>query len=128
MIHSIGVDIVNIERIEKLLKKSGEEFLKKIFTLAEIKISKNYKGKKYAAYFAKRFAAKEAVAKAFGTGFGKIEFKEISVEKEKSGKPVIKLAGKAKKLLGKKSKIHLSLSDEYPFAVAMVIISSSADH
>src|SRR5271154_147593 len=104
MIVGIGIDIVNIERIEKLLEKSGEQFLKKIFTPEEIKIAEKYKGKKYAAYFAKRFAAKEAVVKAFGTGIGKIEFREISVEKEKSGKPVIKLKGKAKKLSGKKSK------------------------
>jgi len=128
MITGIGIDMVDIRRIEKVLIKSEKKFLKKYFTKSEIKFSKKYKGKKYPAYFAKRFAGKEAVAKAFGTGFGKIEFKEISVEKEKSGKPEIKLSGKAKKLLGKKSKIYLSLSDEYPFAVAMVIISSSKDH
>ncbi len=127
MITGIGIDMVNIQRIEKILVQSEKKFLKKYFTKAEIKLSKKYKGKKYAAYFAKRFAAKEAMAKAFGTGFGKVELKEISVEKAKSGKPMIKLSGKAKTLAGKKSKIYLSLSDEYPFAVAMVIISSSKD-
>jgi len=123
MISGIGIDIVDIRRIEKLLKKDGERFLGKIFTAKEIALAKNYRGKKYAAYFAKRFAAKEAVAKALGTGFGKsLEWREINIEKEKSGRPVIKLKGKAMKLAGEKNILHLSLSDEYPFAVAMVAV------
>jgi holo-[acyl-carrier protein] synthase len=121
MIHGVGVDIVNIERIEKILKKSPEKFLEKYFTAGEIELGKKYKGKKHAAYFAKRFAAKEAAAKALGTGFGKnLAFKDIEVTKEKSGKVGIKLHGKAAKL-AKKTTLYLSLSDEYPFAVAMVV-------
>jgi len=121
MISGIGIDIVDIRRIDKLLKKNGERFLHKIFTAEEIEISKNYRGKKYAAYFAKRFAAKEAVAKALSSGFGKnLEWREINIGKEKSGRPVIMLKGKARKLAGENTSLHLSISDEYPFAVAMV--------
>jgi len=129
MISGIGIDIVDIRRIEKILLKSQEKFLEKYFTANEIRLSKKYKGKKYASYFAKRFSAKEAVAKALGTGFGKsLAFKDIEVIKEKSGRPEIRLKGKATRLAGKNVKFHISLSDEYPFAVAMVVVIAGKKH
>ena len=126
-IFGIGTDIVNIKRIKKILKNNGSRFKNKIFSENEI----NYCEKKRdpAPFYAKRFAAKEAFTKALGTGFRKgITFKNISVINDKNGKPSIKLSGKVKRYLKKKIKsnkysIHLSLSDDRPWAQATVIIS-----
>ena len=125
-IFGIGTDIVNIKRIEKLLKKNST-FKKKIFTNEEI----NYCQKKNNpfSYFAKRFAAKEAFSKALGTGIVKdVNFKNIQVSNNKNGKPFIKLKGDTaiffkRKIKSKKSSIYLSLSDDLPWAQATVIIS-----
>ena len=126
-IFGIGTDIINIQRIEKSLKKKGDLFKKRIFTKNEIKYYKNRNT--YAAHFAKRFAAKEALSKALGTGIREgIDFKNIEIYNDKNGKPFIKLNGNAKKYLKKKLKrkkynIFLSLSDDKPWACATVIIS-----
>ena len=126
-IFGIGTDIVNVERIKKILKKKGNNFKKRVFSKKEIFYCEN-KIKSY-TYFAKRFAAKEALSKALGTGIRKgINFKEIVVHNIKSGKPSIKLFGITKKktnqiLKRKKYSIFLSLSDDKPFAIATVIIS-----
>ena len=120
----IGVDIVENFRITKSLKNNL--FIKRIFSNSEILIAKTIKDKK--SYYSKRFAAKEAFAKALGTGVSKgISFNEISVNNNKDGAPFIELLGKTKictnNLIKKKNKIYLSLSDEKLFALAMVIIS-----
>ena len=119
MIIGVGVDIIDIRRIEKLLKKDGQRFIDRVFTKAEQKKATSIKNKeKRAAYYAKRFAAKEAYAKAIGTGIGKgVKFQDITVISEKSGKPTLKVAKE-------KRKIHLSLSDEYPYAQAFVVVES----
>ena len=125
-IFGIGTDLANINRIEKSLK--NKNFKKRIFDISEITKCNNHINK--ANCFAKRFAAKEAFGKALGTGISNgINFKEITVHNIKSGKPKIKLLGKTKKIVNKiikKSKfsIFLSLSDDKPFAVATVVISS----
>ena len=125
-IFGTGVDIVNIKRISKLLKNNNNAFTKRLFTQREIKSCKK-KDKNYACY-AKKFAAKEAFSKAIGTGVGKFfQFKEIEVLNNLSGAPNLKFTSKSlkniKKIIKKKKfKIHLSLADDDPWAVASVII------
>ena len=124
-IFGIGTDIVNINRIKKSLK--NKVFINRIFNSIEINKCKSHFNK--ANCFAKRFAAKEAFTKALGTGISNgINFNEIIVNNIKSGKPDIKLTGQTKKVVNKlikKSKfsIFLSMSDDKPFALAVVIIS-----
>ena len=126
-IFGIGTDIVNIKRIKKILKNNGTRFKNKIFSESEI----NYCEKKRdpAPFYAKRFAAKEAFSKALGTGIRKgISLKNIIIFNDVYGKPKIKLKGSTynylkKKVKSKKYNIHLSLSDDEPWAQATVIIS-----
>ena len=126
-IFGIGTDIVNVERIKKILKKKGNNFKKRVFSKKEIFYCEN-KIKSY-TYFAKRFAAKEALSKALGTGIRKgIDFKDIEVINDKFGKPKINLKGSVnnylkRKIKNKKYFIYLSLSDDIPWAQATVIIS-----
>jgi holo-[acyl-carrier protein] synthase len=126
-IFGIGTDIVNIKRIEKSLEEYRNTFKARIFTKDEISYCE--KSKNPASFFAKRFAAKEALSKALGTGIRKgINFKDIEILNDKYGKPFIKLKGKTKSFLKKKVKnktynIYLSLSDDKPWAQATVIIS-----
>ena len=120
----IGVDIIQNSRIKKAI--INQSFVNRNFTKAEILSSK----KKYfkTNYFAKRFAAKEALVKSIGTGIGKsINFKDINVINDKSGKPNIKLTNKVNDLIVKKFRtrkfdIFLSLSDEKNYSIAFVII------
>ena len=126
-IFGIGTDIVNIKRIKKILKNNGTRFKNKIFSESEI----NYCEKKRdpGPFYAKRFAAKEAFSKALGTGIRKdINLKNIIIFNDAYGKPKIKLKGSTynylkKKIKSKKYNIHLSLSDDAPWAQATVIIS-----
>ena len=124
-IYGIGTDIISVDRIKKTLKKKN--FLYRIFNIQEI--TKCKKLSSSSNCYAKRFAAKEAFAKALGTGISKgIKFNEIIILNEKNGKPFIKLAGDTKKIIKKKFKnkkliISLSLSDEKKYALALVIIS-----
>ena len=124
-IYGIGTDIVSIKRIKSSLKKKN--FIKRIFD--EKEILKCKKLTKYHNCFAKRFAAKEAFSKALGMGISNgINFNEITVLNNKSGKPYINLKGETKKKIKqifkqKKTTISLSLSDERDYAVAFVTIS-----
>ena len=126
-IFGIGTDIINIKRINSSIKKGGYNFKKKIFSDREISYCERKKNP--SAFYAKRFAAKEAFTKALGTGIGKgISLKDIEIFNDKSGKPNIKLKGIANNFLKKKIKnnkynIYLSLSDDDPWAQATVIIS-----
>ena len=126
-IFGIGTDIVNIKRIEKSLKRHGDKFKNNIFSKNEITYCENKKNS--FAFYAKRYAAKEALSKALGTGIRKdIKFKNIEVRNDSYGKPSIQLKGAVdnylkKKLKRKKYNIYLSLSDDKPWAQATVIIS-----
>ena len=126
-IFGIGTDIINIKRMEKTLKKNNSRFKMRIFSKEEISYCENKKNSH--SFFAKRFAAKEALAKALGTGIRKgISFKNIIIKNDKYGKPSILLKGSTKSFLKKKIKnkkyfIHLSLSDDKSWAHASVIIS-----
>ena len=126
-IFGIGTDIVNIKRMEKSLKRYGTKFKNKIFSNNEIIYCE--KKTNSAASYAKRFAAKEALAKALGSGIGKnVSFKNIEITNDVYGNPSILLKGATnnylkKKVKGKKYRIYLSLSDDLPWAQAIVIIS-----
>ena len=126
-IFGIGTDIVNIKRINKILKRKGYTFKNKIFSKKEIIYCD--KKKTPASFYAKRFAAKEAFSKALGTGINKdVSLKNIEVFNDLLGKPEIKLKGNLDYILKKrmkknKYKIYLSLSDDAPWAQATVIIS-----
>ena len=119
-----GVDIVDNNRIAKAIKNST--FINRIFAKNEIDQSRSTRNK--VNFFAKRFAAKEALVKAIGTGFrNKINFNDICVKNNKKGKPSLILSKKLKKLLKEKYKInkykiYLSLSDERKHSLAFVII------
>ena len=120
-----GVDIVDNTRIKNAIK--NKFFVSRIFTVNEIKKSKNLKNK--ANYYAKRFAAKEAFVKALGEGFrNNINFNDIDISNDKKGKPIINISINIKKFLKKKFnlnkfKIFLSLSDEKKYSIAYVIIN-----
>ena len=126
-IFGIGTDIININRIEKSLKRHGKSFKNRIFSKKEILYCE--KKRNASSYYAKRFAAKEALSKALGTGIKKgVDFKNIEIFNDANGKPNIKLKGKVDNYLKKKIKknkynIYLSLSDDKPWAQATVIIS-----
>ena len=120
-----GVDIVDNTRIKNAIK--NKFFVSRIFTVNEIKKSKNLNNK--VNYFAKRFAAKEAFVKALGEGFrNNINFSDIDVTNDKKGMPIINISTNIKKFLKKKFnlkkfKIFLSLSDEKKYSIAYVIIN-----
>ena len=124
-IYGIGTDIVSIKRIKSSLK--NKNFIKRIYTHQEVLKCK--KAVNQHNCYAKRFAAKEAFSKALGTGISNgINFNEIIILNNKSGKPYINLKGETKKKIikmfkQKKTKISLSLSDERDYAVAFVTIS-----
>ena len=124
-IYGIGTDIVSIKRIKSSLK--NKNFIERIYNYQEVLKCK--KAVNQHNCFAKRFAAKEAFSKALGTGISNgINFNEIIILNNKSGKPYINLKGETKKKIikmfkQKKTKISLSLSDERDYAVAFVTIS-----
>ena len=102
-IFGIGTDIVNIKRMEKSLKKNGKPFKNRIFSKHEISYCENKKNP--FPYYAKRFAAKEALSKALGTGIrNEISFKDIHINNNKLGKPYIELRGKTADFLKNKIK------------------------
>jgi holo-[acyl-carrier protein] synthase len=119
-----GVDIVEVDRIKDSIEKYGESFLKKVFTDKEVEYCESRKVSKYQSYAA-RFAAKEAVSKAFGTGIGAdVSLNEIEIAKDEKGKPYVILSGNAKEFFRKMKgeKISISLSHTRQNAIAYVII------
>jgi holo-[acyl-carrier protein] synthase len=129
MILGIGNDIVDIRRIEKTLNEFGERFLDRVFT--DIERRKSDRRAERAASYAKRFAAKEACSKALGTGFHNgVYWRDMGVVNEPSGRPTLVLTGGALSQLnritpaGHKPMIHLTITDDFPYAQAIVIISA----
>ena len=123
----LGSDIIDIRRIEKTLLRFGGRFKTRVFTDKEIK--KCDKRKESTACYAKRFAAKEAAAKALGTGFRKgVYWRDLEVSNLVSGKPTIIFHGNSEIHLqkisnGEKTVVNLTITDEYPYAQAIVTIS-----
>ena len=126
-IFGIGTDIVNVKRMEKSMRNKKNFFKNKIFSKKEISYCENKKNS--SAFYAKRFAAKEAFSKALGTGIRKgVNLKNIEIFNNSQGKPSILLKGSLdgyvkKKVKNKNYNIYLSLSDDKPWAQATVIIS-----
>jgi len=129
MILGIGSDLVDIRRIEKTLERYGERFIARVFTDVERRKSDGRRAR--AASYAKRFAAKEACSKALGTGFRHgVFFRDMGVVNLRSGKPTMALAGGAAARLGAivpegmKPVIHVTITDEWPMAMAFVMIEA----
>ncbi len=120
----LGTDIIEVDRVKKAIENGGVKFSEKVFTQEEIEYCESRNASKFQSYAA-RFAAKEAVSKAFGTGIGKnAAFTEIEILKDPLGKPYVRLSGKAKEFydsLGA-SGISVSLSHCRAYAVAYVTI------
>lgn len=129
VILGLGSDLVDIRRIEKVLARHGDRFIRRIFT--EVEVAKAERRATRIDTYAKRFAAKEACSKALGTGFRKgVFFRDMGVVNLPSGRPTMKLTGGALQRLneitpeGCEARIDISLTDEYPIAQAIVIISA----
>ena len=130
MIVGLGSDLCNIERIQKSLDRFGDRFINRVFTEVERAKAERRPFTKAGTY-AKRFAAKEAFSKAVGTGFKRGVFmKDIGVINAPSGAPTLALSGGAKAALdalvpeGYEARIHLTLTDDHPWAQAFVIIEA----
>jgi holo-[acyl-carrier protein] synthase len=131
MIIGIGSDLCDIRRIEKAMERHGERFLQRVFTKTEREKAMRRTEKLRAGTFAKRFAAKEACAKALGTGFNNGVFmSDLGVVNQRSGQPGFLLTGGAARRLavltppGMRSVVALTMTDEYPYAFAQVIIEA----
>ena len=131
MIIGLGNDLIDMRRIERTLRRYGERFENRIFTQNERSLAR--RRRLTAATYAKRFAAKEACAKALGTGFRQSVFwRDMEVVKVRSGAPTLKLTGGAAERLkkitpkGLAAQISLTLTDEPPLAQAVVIIMAVA--
>ncbi|MFO7478138.1 MAG: holo-ACP synthase [Methyloceanibacter sp.] len=129
MIIGIGNDIIDIRRVERTIERYGERFLERVFT--EIERRKSDGRAMRAASYAKRFAAKEACAKALGTGFRQgVFWRDMGVVNLPSGRPTLELSGGAARALarltpeGHEVRIDLSVTDDFPTAQAIVIISA----
>ena len=132
MIIGTGTDLIDIRRVEKTLERFGERFIRRCFTDTEIaKAERRRGGGTHIATYAKRFAAKEAMSKALGTGFNHgVYMKDIGVVNDDNGRPILHLTGGAAARLAAMVPaehtplIHLSLTDEPPLAKASVIIEA----
>ena len=129
MILGIGSDLSDIRRIEKSLARFGERFVQRVFT--EVERTRSERNADRAASYAKRFAAKEACSKALGTGIHQgVFWRDMGVVNLRSGKPTMALTGGSAARLARLTPegmdvvIHLSLTDEHPYAQAFVIIEA----
>jgi holo-[acyl-carrier protein] synthase len=132
MILGIGSDVIDIRRVERTLERYGRRFVDRIFT--EIEQRKSDGRRNRAASYAKRFAAKEACSKALGTGFRNgVFWRDLGVVNLPSGKPTLALTGGAAQRLaemtppGMRPQIDLTITDDFPQAQAIVIISAVPD-
>jgi holo-[acyl-carrier protein] synthase len=131
MILGLGSDLCDIRRIERALERFGDRFIQRVFTPVEIAKAERRPGTSRTGTYAKRFAAKEACAKALGTGFAQGVFmSDLGVINHKGGRPGFALTGGAAARLvamtppGLLVRLDLTLTDEYPYAFAQVIISA----
>jgi len=125
LILGIGTDIVGVPRVQKGLDRHGERFARRI--LAPGELSEFFASNRQAHFLAKRFAAKEALVKALGTGFRHgIRLSDIQITHDGQGKPALGCSGKTAMLLQQRGVTvsHLSLADEYDYAIAFVILDA----
>ena len=128
MIYGVGTDLVDIERVKKILSKNRDGFINRVLSEHEQALFSNKADS--AAYCAKRFAAKEAFAKALGTGIGQVVgFQDLTIRNNENGKPHFIPSEKLRQyLVDKKIKqAHLSISDESQNAIAFVVIETFDD-
>lgn len=132
MILGIGSDLIDIRRIEKTIERFGDRFIERVFTPVER--GKAESRAERVATYAKRFAAKEACSKALGTGFRRGTFwRDMGVVNLPSGRPTLELTGGARKHLealtppGHTARIDVTITDEYPMAQALVVITAVPD-
>ena len=132
MIIGLGSDLIRITRVEDTLARFGDRFTNRVFT--EVEREKSDKRVQRAASYAKRFAAKEACSKALGTGLSNgVYWRDMGVVNAPSGKPTMMLTGGAQKRLqsmmpeGHTPAIHLTITDDHPWAQAFVIIEALPD-
>ena len=119
----IGTDVTQIPRIEKLYEKFGDKFLYKNYHEVEIQEFHQLDTKKKHSFLAKRFAGKEAVSKAFGIGIGALlSFKDIAIVNDEVGAPIVKIFNKSVDEFTKYN-IYISLSDDYPVAIAFAVVA-----
>ena len=126
MIYGVGTDIVNIDRIQKIILKNREGFIKRVLTEHEQALFANKADS--AAFCAKRFAAKEAFSKALGTGIGRVvSFQDLTIRNNDNGKPHFIPSEKLRLYLLEKGvkQAHLSISDESQYAVAFVVLEAT---
>jgi holo-[acyl-carrier protein] synthase len=131
MILGLGSDLIDIRRVEKSIERFGERFLERIFT--DVERAKSDRRANRAASYAKRFAAKEACSKALGTGLNRgVYWRDMGVVNLPGGKPTMRLTGGALERLkaitpeGHDAVIDLTITDDFPLAQAIVIISAVA--
>ena len=129
MIIGLGSDLIDIRRIARTLERHGERFTARVFT--DIERAKSDRRRERAASYAKRFAAKEACAKALGTGLSRgVFWRDMGVVNLPSGRPTLELTGGAARALarltpdGHEVRIDLSITDDFPMAQAFVIIEA----
>lgn len=126
MIIGIGIDIVRVERIQRMIDRWKLRFLNRIFTPVEQSYSKKFKQPE--AHLAARFAVKEAVFKSMGTGWtGGIRWTDVEVNNETSGQPKVKVHGKVKQWIHEHgvTEIHVSISHDTDYSIAQVILSNT---
>ncbi|TET10538.1 MAG: holo-[acyl-carrier-protein] synthase [Candidatus Atribacteria bacterium] len=128
MIVGCGIDLVKIERIEKIIKRWGDNFIFRIFTPLEIEYCEKKKGNKFQSY-AGKFAAKEALLKALGLGLREANWKEIEIKNDELGQPIIDTSGKLKNIASAKgvSKYFISISHTKEYAATQVILEGLFD-
>tara|TARA_B110000503_G_scaffold127718_1_gene197766 strand:- start:2928 stop:3302 length:375 start_codon:yes stop_codon:yes gene_type:complete len=123
MVIAIGTDIVEIARIAEVLERQGERFIDRILTVSEKTL---YNQSKSVSFVAKRFAAKEAVAKALGTGIGRgVSFQDIVISNNAKGAPLVELSNGAADVMRELggARMLLSLSDELHYALAYAVLT-----
>ena len=126
MIAGVGTDLCDVSRIQRALDRYGERFAQKILVAAEMERFRSHR--RPAAYLAKRFAAKEAFSKALGTGIRHpVNWHNVSVENERSGKPVLRFSDTLAELLRGRGivAVHISITDEIGMACAHVILEKA---
>ncbi len=123
MIIGIGTDCIKISRIKKIIDQYGDKFIGRIFTLQEQQPNATTN------HYAKRFAGKEAVLKAMGTGLRQgMTWHDINITNNQLGKPIVTLSGHTKTMLPQNATVHISLSDDKDMALAFVVIESVEKH
>ncbi|MFQ5456750.1 MAG: holo-ACP synthase [Nitrospirota bacterium] len=127
MIIGTGIDIVNIERFKKVVERRKERFLKRVFTQKEQEYS--FTKKDPYPHLAGRFAVKEAIFKALGTGLSNgIKWLDVEIIKEKSGKPVALIAGRTKEIMEEMgvTMVHIGIAHDYNYSIANAILTGEA--